>query len=51
MITTSYQYDGYWMNLEAEVDAVQTHSGEEAVRSAWGIDVKIGEDGTLTLAP
>lgn len=51
VITTSYQYDGYWMNLEAEVDAVQTHSGEEAVRSAWGIDVKIGEDGTLTLAP
>lgn len=51
VITTSYEYDGYWMNLEAEVDAVQTHNGEEAIRSAWGVDVRVAADGTLTLLP
>ncbi len=49
-ITATYQYDGYFMSLEAEVDAVQTHSGREAIKSAWGVDVVIAEDGTLTLA-
>ena len=48
-ITAVYQYDGYWMSLEAEVDAVQTHNGQEAVKSAWGVDVTIAEDGTLGL--
>ena len=38
-ITTTYAYDGYRFNLEAEVNAVQTHSAEEAIRSAWGVDV------------
>lgn len=49
-ITATYQYDGYYMSLEAEVDAVQTHSGREAIKSAWGVDVNIAEDGTLSLA-
>lgn len=49
-ITATYQYDGYYMSLEAEVDAVQTHSGKEAIKSAWGVDVNIAEDGTLSLA-
>lgn len=49
-ITATYQYDGYFMSLEAEVDAVQTHSGREAIKSAWGVDVNLAEDGTLSLA-
>lgn len=48
-ITSSYEYDGYWISLKAEADAVQTHNGAEAVKSAWGVDVEIAEDGTLRL--
>lgn len=48
-ITTSYRYDGCWMSVEAEVDAVQTHSAAEAIKSAWGVDVTVEADGTLQL--
>ena len=48
-ITTSYAYDGYSFNLEVEVDAVQTHNAVDAVKSAWGVDVNIAQDGTLSL--
>lgn len=48
-ITTSYLYDGYRFNLTAEVDAVQTHNAQEAIKSAWGVDVNVAEDGTLSL--
>lgn len=40
IITTTYEYDGVAFNLEAEVDAVQTHNAKEAIRSAWGIDAE-----------
>ena len=49
-ITTTFAYDGYRFNLKAEVDAVQTHNAEDAIKSAWGVDVEIREDGTLQLA-
>lgn len=48
-ITTTYDYDGYQFVLEAEVDAVQTHSAEAAIWSAWGRRVTINEDKTLSL--
>lgn len=48
-ITTSYLYDGYRFNLTAEVDAVQTHNAQDAIKSAWGVDVNIASDGTLSL--
>ena len=48
-ITYKYKYDGYSFHLEAEVDAVQTHSAEDAIKSAWGVDVNVAEDGTLSL--
>ncbi len=48
-ITTSYLYDGYRFNLTAEVDAVQTHNAQDAIKSAWGADVNVAEDGTLSL--
>lgn len=50
-ITTSYAYDGYSFNLEVEVDAVQTHNAREAIKSAWGVDMNIAQDGTLSLVP
>lgn len=49
-VTTSFPYDGVRFNIEAEVDAVQTHNGADAVKSAWGVDVTIASDGTLSLA-
>ena len=33
---TKYRYDGCWMSVKAEVDAVQTHNAAEAIKSAWG---------------
>ena len=35
--------------LEAETDAVQTHNGAAAIKSAWGIDVAVGSGGGLSL--
>lgn len=48
VIRTTYAYDGLRFVLEAEVDAVQTHNAADAIRSAWGVDVKIGADGSLS---
>lgn len=49
VVTTTYKYNGYKFVLEAEVDAVQTHNAEDAIKSAWGVDVNIASDGTLSL--
>lgn len=49
VIRTEYAYDGCSFELKAEVDAVQARSAEDAVKSAWGVDVEIAEDGTLFL--
>lgn len=49
VITTSYTYDGYSFNLEVEADAVQTHNAQDAIKSAWGVDVDVAADGTLSL--
>lgn len=48
-ITYTYAYDGYTFELEAEVNAVQTHNAEDAIKSAWGTDVTVAGDGTLSL--
>ena len=48
-VTTTYRYDGVTFNLEARVDAVQTHNAKDAVKSAWGVDVNVSSDGTLSL--
>lgn len=37
--TTVYALDGYSFNIEAEVDAVQTHSAPDAIKSVWGYSV------------
>lgn len=48
-VATVYGYDGLRFVLEAEVNAVQTHNAEEAIKSAWGVDVSVGADGSLSL--
>ena len=48
-ITTVYDYDGWSFCLEAQVDAVQDHNAKDAIKSAWGVDVNIADDGTLSL--
>lgn len=44
-----YKYDGYQFRIDAEVNAVQTHSAADAIKSAWGVDVNVAADGTLSL--
>ena len=44
------QYDGYKFNIDAEVHAVQTHNVVDAIKSAWGVDVKVvSDDGMISL--
>lgn len=38
VITTTYKYDGVEFHVDVEVDAVQTHNAEDAIKSAWGVD-------------
>lgn len=49
VIKTSYKYNGYSFQLEVSVDAVQTHNAVDAIKSAWGKDVSIAANGTLSL--
>lgn len=42
-------YNDVQFMIEAEVDAVQTHNAEDAIKSAWGVNVGIGSDGSLSL--
>lgn len=48
-ITFTYAYDGYTFELGAEVQAVQTHNAQDAIKSAWGVDVDVAADGTISL--
>jgi hypothetical protein len=47
-IVTTYDYDGVQFQLEAKVDAVQTHNAADAIWSAWGRRVSVS-DGALSL--
>jgi hypothetical protein len=49
-ITTTYDYDGKEFSIEAEVDAVQTHSAADAILGAWGVKVSVDENGNLSFA-
>ena len=40
-ITTTYTYDDKFFALEVQVDGVQTHNAEDAIKSAWGRDASI----------
>ena len=45
----AYRYNALRFVLEAEVNAVQTHNAEDAIKSAWGVDVSVGTDGSISL--
>lgn len=46
-IEADYVYDQAVFHVKAEVDGVQTHNASDAMKSAWGVDMKIEEDGTI----
>lgn len=48
-VTATYTYNGMQFHVRAEVDAVQTHSAAAAIKSAWGVDVSVDENGVLSL--
>lgn len=48
VITSTYKYDGLNLNLEASVDAIQTHNAKDAIKAAWGVNVTATET-TLSL--
>lgn len=50
-IRYTYKYDGYSFHVDAEVDAVQTHNAQEAIKSAWGVDVSVNDDETVMSLP
>lgn len=43
-----YDYKGREFRVEVDVDAVQTHNAEDAIRSAWGKEVTVNGDGSLS---
>ncbi|MBE6009930.1 MAG: hypothetical protein E7236_04700 [Lachnospiraceae bacterium] len=47
-ITTTYKYDGFYIGLDVDVDAVQTHNAEDAILSAWGVNAAGADSGTIT---
>lgn len=47
-IISVYDYNGYKFVLEANVDSVQDHNAQDAILSAWGIDVSVN-NGKLAL--
>ena len=48
IIAYDYAYNGKSFVVEVEVDAVQDHSAEEAIKAAWGRNVTVS-DGKLAL--
>lgn len=44
-----YSYDGAQFIVEVQVDAVQENNAGDAILSAWGRNVGIGDDGSLYL--
>jgi len=48
IVKNVYGYDGKTFEIEIRVDAVQTHSGAEAILGAWGVEATIDSDGNIT---
>ena len=49
VITYSYVYDGYTFYIEADVQAIQTHNADDAVKSLWGVSNVSASGGTVTV--
>ncbi len=44
----AYDYDSKILEVEVRVDAVQTHSAENAILAAWGVMVNLDSNGNIT---
>lgn len=49
IITSSKEYEGLEVCINIEVDATQTHNANDAILSAWGVEVDVAADGTISL--
>ena len=49
VVTNTYTYDGKSFCIDVQADGVQTHSAEDAIKSAWGRSVSIDGNGNLSL--
>lgn len=49
VITYEYKYDGYIACVEADVQSLQTHNANDAIRSVWGVLNVTASDGVLTV--
>lgn len=48
VITMKSLYDGATAHFSIEVDAVQTHNAEDAMKSTWGVNATIDANGNIT---
>lgn len=46
---STYKYNDAHFVIHAEVDAVQDHNAVDAIKSAWGVDVVVNDDKSITL--
>ena len=44
-IATIFPYDGCQLCLQVTVDGVQTHNGDDAIQSAWGVEASTSASG------
>ena len=49
-VNVTKTFYGYHVNLEIEVDAVQTHSAHDAILDAWNVDATISADGNTIVS-
>ena len=47
--TYEYKYDGYRIAVEADVQSLQTHNVNQAIKSVWGVSNVTVQDGRLTV--
>ena len=50
IITYVYEYDGRYIALEADVQAVQTHNANDAIKGIWGVQNVKASNGTLSVS-
>ncbi len=48
VINYVYEFDGLMFNVDAEVQAVQTHDAVNAIKSVWGVDAAVDSDGDIS---
>lgn len=49
VIKKKYKYDGKYICLEADVQSIQTHNPNKAIRGEWGVTNVSAADGSLTV--